>query len=94
MGHTELKTSWNDCVVRAVLARCARRIEFQSDYPWHCSHLLYQLGTGGWILEAEPVRDVYHEPGNLEKIIHLSSHFQIGLDNTQDLMTTIKVLYP
>ena len=34
MGHTELKTRQNDCVVRA---RCARRIEFHSDCPWHRS---------------------------------------------------------
>ena len=33
-----------------------------------CSYLLYQLGTGGWTLEAEPV---HHEPENLEKIVSL-----------------------
>ena len=37
MGHTELKTSQNVCAVLAVLARCARWIEFYSDCKWHRS---------------------------------------------------------
>ena len=34
-----------------------------------CFYLLYQLGNGGWTLEAEHVRGVYHGPGSLRLVI-------------------------
>ena len=32
-----------------------------------CSYPLYRLATGGWTLEAEPVRGFYLEPGKLRE---------------------------
>jgi len=44
---------WSPCLI------------INSQFVCCCFYFLYQLGTGGLTLETEPVRSIYHEPGNL-----------------------------